>query len=71
MNAIEIKNEFENLDSQLWTKIARQCFKGWEEMRETQKELYYYTDLNAIINGIFKYDDKVPLFLSILPSTIA
>lgn len=64
MNAIEIKNELENLDSQLWTKIARQCFKGWEEMRETQKELYYYTDLNAIINGIFKYDDKVCIWAS-------
>lgn len=64
MNALEINNELENMDSQIWAKIARRCFKGWEKMRETQKELYYYTDLNAIINGIFKYDDKVCIWAS-------
>lgn len=55
----EIKKALESMDPQLWKKIARRCFKDWEELREKQEELYYYTDLNAIINGIFKYDDNV------------
>lgn len=64
MNVFEIKNEFENMDSQVVVKIARKCFKGWEKMRDTQTELYYYTDMNALINGIFKYNDKICLWAS-------
>ena len=64
MNTIEIKNELEKMDSQIMVKIARRCFKGWETMRDTQKELYYYTDMNALVNGIFKYDDKICLWAS-------
>ena len=61
---IDIKKELECLDSQLWRHIARRCFKGWEDMREKQKELYYYTDLNALINGVFKYTDNVCIWAS-------
>lgn len=64
MNTIEIKNELEKMDSQIMVKIARRCFKGWETMRDTQEELYYYTDMNALVNGIFKYDDKICLWAS-------
>ena len=64
MNTSNIKEELEKLDSKILVKIARRCFKGWEEIRETQRELYYYTDLNAIINGIFKYDGKVCIWAS-------
>lgn len=64
MNAFEIKNEIENIDSQIMVKIARRCLKGWEMMRNTQKELYYYTDMNALINGIFKYNDRICLWAS-------
>lgn len=64
MNAFEIKNELENMNSQVAVKIARKCFEGWEKMRDTQKELYYYTDMNALINGIFKYNDRICLWAS-------
>ena len=53
MNAKEIKKQLEEMDSQIWVQIARRCFNGWQDMRDTQEELYYYTDLNALINGIF------------------
>lgn len=59
-----IKKEFENIDSQIWVKIARRCFKGWETMRSSQEYLYYYTDMNAVVNGIFKYDNKICLWAS-------
>ena len=52
------------MDSKIMVEIARRCFKGWEEMRNTQKELYYYTDMNALINGIFKYNDRICLWAS-------
>lgn len=64
MNAKEIKKQLEEMDSQIWVQIARRCFNGWQDMRDTQEELYYYTDLNALINGIFKYDDKVCIWAS-------
>ena len=60
----DIKKGLEELDSQIWAKIARRCFKEWDEMRENQEELYYYTDLNALINGIFKYNDKICIWAS-------
>ena len=64
MGTYDIKKELEIIDSQLWVQIARRCFKEWEEMRDTQEYLYYYTDLNAIINGIFKYDKKICIWAS-------
>lgn len=63
MDVTEIKDELKSIEPHL-VSIARRCFGNWEEMRDSQEDLYYYTDLNTLLTGILKQKDKISLWAS-------
>lgn len=62
MDKEKILAEIDNIDIYTFARIEGKCFPEWVKMIKTQKELYYYTSLEALINGICKEKDTVCLW---------
>lgn len=55
---------FNRLNSTIVDEIAEWCFPEWLNTLNKQGELYYYTDINALVNGILKDRNNVYLWAS-------
>jgi len=64
MDENEFLAELKSIDSKVLLECIKQCFPKWGELFNGISEVYYYTDLKALVNGIFKYDNKICLWAS-------
>lgn len=66
MNDIDEKYivNFNKLNPVTVDKIAEWCFPEWLNTLNEQDELYYYTDINALVKGILKDRNQVCLWAS-------
>ncbi len=64
METKEIIAEINDLDLQKWASMGGRCFPEWTKLLSRQKELYYYTDLRAIVNGILRDGGVICLWAS-------
>lgn len=55
-------SEIDSIDKVSFARIESRCFPQWQKMVKGQNELYYYTDLNALINGILDKKDDICLW---------
>ena len=55
-------SEAKRIDKKTFGLIELGCFPQWGELMTSQAELYYYTDMNALFNGIFDKKSNVCLW---------
>lgn len=58
----KLMSEIDSIDNIAFARIESRCFPQWGRMVKEQNELYYYTDLNALINGILNRKKDVCLW---------
>lgn len=64
MDTEQAISEVKKNDKKTFGLIEMWCFPQWGKLLATQEELYYYTDLNALLNGILHKKDSVCLWAS-------
>lgn len=62
MDSEMFKYEVGRIDKTTFAKIELNCFPQWGDMMNNQNALYYYTNINALINGILDKKDNVCLW---------
>lgn len=55
---------FNRLNPTIVDKIAEWCFPEWLNTLNKQDKLYYYTDINALVNGILEDRNNICLWAS-------
>jgi hypothetical protein len=64
MNEEEYFSEINKIDPVKMAMVEGRCFPQWIRMLSEQQNLYYYTDINALINGILKDRETICLWAS-------
>jgi hypothetical protein len=64
MEKSDFERETKRIGLRVWADVVSRCFPSWTKLLQSDGELYYYTTLDALVNGILNSENGVCLWAS-------